>query len=334
MDKFYDHKTTWKNFQLIGVISLLSLCACGPSTSSADFPLLKSDSIMAKEDEGVPSVKNPPPAPGELDGSSLSWVGCGITKKAFMSAMAAAWFKKTGVIVAMEGGGATKGIRDVAAGLADIGGTCRHKIANDEELNCELHPVGWDALAVVVHPDNPVDNINLDQLRAIFKGEITSWEPFGQNGNPLQLFIRQGTSSGVGLMGRELIFSDPTMDYSKRAIVFKSSGPLETKLERTPNAIGITGISSAKKRALKILKLDFKLPNPAEIVSGRYPLSRPLYLVTALKPKPSVLAFLDFVQGEEGQQIIESEGTVPLKSGAKLWELYRDRVAATGGLAK
>src|SRR3990170_3020600 len=86
----------------------------------------------------------------------LKWVGCGVSKKAFMGALAAAYENKTGVKIKIEGGGATRGIVDVAAAKADLGGTCRHVLPRDEERGAKLNPVGWDALVVIVHPSNKV----------------------------------------------------------------------------------------------------------------------------------------------------------------------------------
>lgn len=87
----------------------------------------------------------------------LRWVGCGISKKAYMVALAEAYEKKTGVKIDLEGGGATRGIREVAASTADIGGSCRRRIFGAEaERSVTQVPVAWDALVVIVNKNNPV----------------------------------------------------------------------------------------------------------------------------------------------------------------------------------
>ncbi len=334
-----EHHENIKHYatMLYVILSLFLVDACTESRkeeTKKDFVEIEAHHSIMSTHAQISVTKPQIPTPEPKNPKSMTWVGCGITKKAFMSALASAWKTRTGVEVRLQGGGATRGIREVATGRADMGGTCRHKIASKEESNCELHPVGWDALAVAVHPDNPVGSIDLQKLRAIFTGKISNWQEVGGPNRRIELFVRQGTISGVGLMGRELLFANPTMPYASTAVLFKSSGPLEETLERSPFAIALTGISSAKKRKLKVLPLGSTLPTTADIVSGRYPLSRPLYLVTAKKPHKGVIAFLDFVQSTEGQKIIALEGTVPLRDGAQLWELYRSRVARTGGLAK
>ena len=90
--------------------------------------------------------------------NTIQWAGCGITKKAFMKELATAFEKKTHVKVVLNGGGATKGIRQTAALKVDMGGSCRMTLPEVErkELHVSLHPVAWDALAVIVNPENPV----------------------------------------------------------------------------------------------------------------------------------------------------------------------------------
>ena len=102
---------------------------------------------------------------GAVSERSLLWGGCGITKKAFMAELAKAYEKKTGIKVNLQGGGATKGIRQANGGQIDIGGACRAKMSDAvEERNAYQVPVAWDALVVIVHPDNPVDSITFEKI--------------------------------------------------------------------------------------------------------------------------------------------------------------------------
>ena len=100
---------------------------------------------------------------------TLRWVGCGISKKAYMSALAKAYEEKTGIKIDIQGGGATRGIREVAAETADIGGSCRRRMLSaEEERGVTMVPVAWDALVAIVHKDNPVKDISLDNLRKVY----------------------------------------------------------------------------------------------------------------------------------------------------------------------
>ena len=218
---------------------------------------------------------------------SILWAGCGITKKAFMSELAKAYTAKTGIEVVIQGGGATKGIRNAAKGAIDIGGACRATLPGEKlERNAHQIPVAWDALVVVVNKDNPVDSITFKQLQKIYVGLITNWKELGGNDSPIELYERKGKFSGVGRTLRELVFANYDQEFKAKFSV-KSSGPLEKGILKNINGIGTTGISSAKRRDLKILKLDGKEPSYKNIKNGEYLLYRPLYLVTQAPRKTS-----------------------------------------------
>jgi len=277
----------------------------------------------------VATVANPIAAAS----NTLTWAGCGISKKAFMSEMAAAYEKKTGVKIDLKGGGATKGIRQTASGETSIGGTCRHVIEDRDTLTTvgaerrvQLTPVAWDALVVIVHKDNPVSTITLDELRALYEGRIVNWQQLGGQNEPIELYIRKGKISGVGRTLRELVFNDYDKEFIATHVV-PSTGPLEKAIQENPRGIGTTGISSARKlKNAKILKLNGKDPSYANIKSGEYLLYRPLYMVTHLQVKdPEIKHFVDFVMSQEGQDIMRKVGTVPYEDAIHLWLKYLDQ---------
>jgi len=261
----------------------------------------------------VQAATNPPGKTPSLNPKQLVWAGCGITKKAFMAELAKAWYKKTGVKIELHGGGATKGIRQAAADKIDIGGACRatmnHNAAEREAFQI---PVAWDALVVIVHKGNPVSDITFKQLRNIYLGKITNWKELGGRDEPIHLYARKGKISGVGRTLRELVFADYDQDFTSRATYVRSSGPLEKAVVNQPDAMGTTGVSSAHKRDVKILKLNGKSPSYDNIKNGDYVLYRPLYLVTnRTNHDPQVQAFIKFALSPEGKAIIRRTGTVP-----------------------
>jgi len=256
---------------------------------------------------------------------NLTWTGCGITSKAFMAECADAYQKQKGITITLSGGGATRGVRATASGLADLGGSCRpaKPDLSDEEKGIKMTHVAWDALVLIVHPDNPINNLTTDQASAIFKGKIRNWKDVGGKISPIKVVVRRGKISGVGYMARNLLFNDPNFNFYPRAVSLKSSGPVEKTIERTENAIAITGVSSAIKRKVKILRLNDLEPAKVNIISTKYPYFRPLYLMTRGEPTGEIRAFLDWILSPVGQKLISEQGTVNLEEGKDLFKKFK-----------
>ncbi|MBF0610102.1 MAG: solute-binding protein [Magnetococcales bacterium] len=259
------------------------------------------------------------------------WTGCDVLQQGFMEVVAKAYEAKTGVHVVVSGGGATKGIRAVSAGNAEMGGTCRHVlkdgagVINGEEKDVDLVPVAWDPLAIIVHKDNPVSNITTENLKKVYDGQITNWKDLGGSDTPVALVTREGKTSGVGFMLRGLLFNDVNYEFKARSIKEKDTTPLEKRIEKTHNAIGASGLSSAQKKDLKMLAIDGVAPNKENILAGKYPLVRPLYLTIVKNPSPEAKGLLDFTLSPEGQAIIAKEGGFNLTEGVAIGPIWEGK---------
>lgn len=266
----------------------------------------------------------------------LSWAGCGITRKAFMADLAQAYEQRTGVKITVQGGGATRGIRDSAAMRVDMGGSCRYAIEGEvSEAQAYFEPVAWDALVVIVHKDNPVNDISLRQLQQLFLGEITNWKQLGGPDMPVELYVRQGKISGVGRTLRKLVFANYDQEFVA-AKPLPSSGPIEEAVEANPKAVAVTGVSSARKRDVKILSLEGKKPSYENIKSGAYMLYRPLY-ITYNENNPNrarIEEFLRFAHSREGREIIRNNGAVPYQEALHLVmkQIEQEKIAREMGL--
>ncbi|RJQ14770.1 MAG: phosphate ABC transporter substrate-binding protein [Nitrospiraceae bacterium] len=267
----------------------------------------------------------------------LKWVGCDISKFAFMEEMAKAYERKSGVKVELLGGGALKGIRSASAGTTDVGGTCRHRLVmmdgsiHEEEKDAELIQVAWDAIVPIANKDNPVDNISLVDLRKIYDGKITSWKELGGNDRTIVFLTHLDKYAGTEYMLRLIVFGDPEYEFRARSLTFKSQRPLLEKLEETPAAFAVTGVSYAIKENLKILSLDGTSPTKEHIASGKYPLFRPLYITfNKNKTNIEVTRFIDFILSPEGQAIISGQGTVNLSEGKALVPLWNEKMTKFG----
>ena len=251
----------------------------------------------------------------------LTWGGCGITKKAFMAELAKAYEQKTGVKIVLQGGGATRGIRETTNMHLDLGGSCRMNLPEEDrtEFHANLHPVAWDALVLITNKQNPIKNLNADQVRDIYLGKITDWRQVGGAPGRIHLYVRRGKISGVGYTIRQYLFKDSNIDFvTKSEYVKPSSGPLEKAVEKDANALAITGVSSARKRNVKIINMDNKSPTYDNVMHGKYVLYRPLYLVTTPSPSPRVKDFVAFATSKEGRDIIRANGTVPYRDAPNL----------------
>ena len=276
-------------------------------------------------------------AQAATNNNDLVWAGCGITKKAFMAELAKAYEKKTGIKVNLQGGGATKGIRNAANGSIDIGGACRPIIeGHPEERTAYQVPVAWDALVAIVHPKNPVKSITVRQLQKIYLGEIKNWKELGGWDRPIELYVRRGKISGVGRTLRELVFANFQQEFPGAKHIVKSSGPLEKGVEENVLGIGTTGISSAQRRKVKMLQLNDKDPSYENIKNGSYVLYRPLYLVTRGRGSADdkVKNFITFALSREGREVIRKAGSVPYSDamGLVMKQIEQYDVATEKGL--
>lgn len=263
---------------------------------------------------------------------TLQWVGCGISKKGFMEELANAYEKESGVKIELEGGGATKGLRQVSSGKSDLGGSCRMPLVymnKDGSYQVEslehklmLIPIGWDALVVITHKKNQlVAEISRKQLKQVLTGEITHWRQLGANTNqPINLYLRSGKISGVGLTLRQQLFNNRDQEFTQQATYLPSSSKIEKAVEDDLYALAVSGVSSSSHRQLNMLSLEGVSPTMENLREGNYHLYRMLFLVAPpdLIEKPEHKAFVDFALSVRGQKAIRKTGTLPYTYGLHL----------------
>lgn len=264
--------------------------------------------------------------------AAITWTGCGISKLGFMQELVKAYEAESGVKIELEGGGATKGIRQVASSNSQLGGSCRMPLVTEvadgslqvegAEKQVKMIPMGWDALVAITHKDNQlIDGITHEQLRQVLTGKITHWNQLGANSKePIHLYVRTGKISGVGLTLRQQLFNNTHQEFSKQATYLPSSGKIEKAVEQDPYGLAVSGISSSRHRQLKLLKLEGVAPTMQALKSGQYMLYRVLFLVTPpdYRERPELQQFVDFALSSKGQQVIRDAGTLPYRYGLGL----------------
>lgn len=208
------------------------------------------------------------------------------------------------IIINVQGGGSTAGIKACVQGAAEIG-TCSRELKPDEK-NLERIVIAHDGIAVIVHPKNPVNNMTIEQLQGIFSGRIRSWSHFGWLQKPI-FFVTREEGSGTRDAFEHLVMG--RLDISDEALVQDSNGSVREIIATNPWAIGYISFGVVNEQ-VKALDVNGVTPTHQSIKNKDYKLTRPFLFVT--QPRVTVLSkkFIDFVLGADGQRILEHEGLI------------------------
>ena len=251
--------------------------------------------------------------PSIAGAAKLQWVGCEVSKAAYVADLANGFSQKTGDVIDIRISDSNAGIRGVLSGEADLGGSTRYLLPDDpRETGVEIVPVAWDALTIIVHGDNPVTDISLEQLRQIYSGKISNWSDAGGADQKIQVYIHHYGNTAAGSSLRELIFSDPDRLFRVGRLT-KAGDSVDELVRQDPGAIAITGISHAREHAVKILSLDGITPSPDTIKSGAYKLYRPLYLTYDPHSErlDTISNFISYMNSKPARELMRANGVVP-----------------------
>lgn len=229
-------------------------------------------------------------------------------------AFAEAFKGKCDITVSKTGSG--DGAKSLVAGSCDIAMMSRFmkdaefKTAVDNGIMPVAHVIAMDGVCTIVHPSNPVTELTREQIKDIYTGKITNWKEVGGADMPI-VVISRDTSSGTFETFEGLVMSKEKMAAS---VEYVSSNPqAHARVKSTTGAIGYVGLGFVD-REVKALKVDGVMPSRSTISKGVYPVSRPLYLFTNGYPKLGSMThlFCTFYLTEEGQEIVEAKGFVPV----------------------
>jgi len=203
-----------------------------------------------------------------------------------------------------QGGGTATGIMAVNTGTADIGMSSRH--LKDNEKHLWSVEIAKDGLAIVVHTDNPVIDLTLNQIRDIYSGKINNWSELGGPDAKIHIIAREDGS------GTRNAFEDLVMkgvDITPKAIVQNSNGAIRQLVGDDPNSIGFISMELVDK-TVKAIKLNGVEATCENVINGSYDLYRPFLFVMIDEPQGQAKQFIDFVLSPEGQQILVREGLI------------------------
>lgn len=244
---------------------------------------------------------------------TLTASGCSVSNVGYLTDLANEYERRTGTKVLVRGGGSVVGIEDLRSGKVDFAASCRSKSAGDPE-DVAFIQVAWDALVFIVHPSNPLTSLSLDDVRAIYAGGTTNWRQLKGPSSPIKVFIsraRQGLS-GVEASTNAMVLKGKKPVETPNTHFLASTAIVEQMVETTPEGFATTGYTSARKRKVKMLKVDGIAPTVGSIIQQRYPLKRPLFILLPKDPKPAAKKFVDFVLSKDGQQYLRSLNVVSL----------------------
>lgn len=209
----------------------------------------------------------------------------------------------------VSGGGSGAGVTAAQENAADFGAASRE--IKDEETGIEATVIAIDGIAIIVHPDNPVADISLDEVSSIFNGETTNWSEVGGDDVDIVVVSREDGSGTRGAFTDIVLGGEDTLVES--ALIHNSTGGVLEAVANDPNAIGYASTGSMND-TVKGLAIDGAEPTNENIQSGDYTVSRPFNYVTNEDAELSELAqaFLDFVLSDEGQQVVEEQGFIPV----------------------
>ena len=222
------------------------------------------------------------------------------------------------VPVSINKGDTSQGIAALISRTTDLASASRD-LTDEEVVSAHKHKVrlkkvsvARDSVAIMVHPENPVNDLTMDELRSIFCGEITNWSKVGGKDQPIEVFVRElGSGTSKFFIGHVL----KPEKIAKSATPVSSIETMMDSIGNNKNAIGYAGMGAASEAPGKVKTLKLQLITggiavgaTVESATGGYPLSRPLFVFMDHDPKPSAQKFVDFCLSPEGQKLVESAG--------------------------
>jgi len=232
------------------------------------------------------------------------------------------------VRISVTGGGSGTGIAALMNGTVDIANASR-QIKQEEIETAQsngIDPIEFviarDAIAVIVNPENPVNELTLQQISDIYSGKITNWSEVGGEDRPIVRLSRE-TNSGTHVYFLETVLrlgdKDNKTLFSRDTLLLPSSEGIIAEVRLNPNAIGYDGLGYVPDD-LKMIAIakntdsGYVLPSIETVNNATYPIARDLYMYTAGEPTGIVKSYLEWIiTSDEAQDIVKELGFVPIK---------------------
>jgi len=229
-----------------------------------------------------------------------------------MEKIGAAFQKKhPNLKVTIEGGGSSAGVMAARTGTAQLGMSSR-KLKPEETADGVLTaiPIAIDAIAVIVHPTNPVSELTLAQLRGLFAGRLPSWKDVGGPDRQVHLLVRE-EGSGTRNAFEELAMREgkEELPFDPYALIQDSTGGIREVVKSDPDAIGFISLG-AVATGVKVLRIEGERAEAESVRTRRYKLMRPFFLLANGRPEGPAADLLAFAIGSEAAPLLAEEGLV------------------------
>jgi phosphate transport system substrate-binding protein len=286
-----------RNVFVLSILVLLLglvISACQPDLS------VETDEPQAPEETEAPSEELSGQI--QLAGSTTVQPLAEVLAEAFMA-------ENPDVTIEVQGGGSSVGVTSAGEGTVAIGNASRNvKESEFEEFpDLQVYTIAYDGIAIVTNPDLELPSLSIDQVKAIFAGEITNYSEVGGADAEIVVVSRE-EGSGTRAAFEELVMEsgDTEAVISEDALLQQSNGQVRTTVSTTPNTIGYISFGFLDE-SVNIVSIDGVEPSVANVKNGSYSVFRPLNMLTNGEPDPLAKAFLDFILSAEGQAIVAEE---------------------------
>lgn len=218
--------------------------------------------------------------------------------------------KHPDVSISVQGGGSGIGIASLIDGTCEIASSSRSmkdkEIQRAKEKNVVPYEniIARDALAVIVHPSNPLNKVTRQQLEEIYTGRNSDWSQLGGRKGKIVVISRE-TSSGTFETFNDLVLEKKRVRPD--ALFSASNQAVAQTVKQTPAAIGYIGHGYLSP-AVKAMAVDGVYPELKNVKSGTYVLARNLFMYTNGEPKGLAKEFIEFILSEEGQKLVQETG--------------------------
>ena len=277
---------------LLAAVLTLALAACGSKNDTNT-----NDNSNDTNNDNAPAAVTGTVA---TDGSTSMEKVIGALSESFMANNADA-------TVTYNPTGSGSGITAVQEGTCDIGLSSRALKDEEKAAGLKETVLAYDGIAIIVHPDNPVSDLTIEQIAQLYTGEVTNWKDVGGNDAEVVLIGREAASGTRD--GFESITG--TKEKCQYRQELTSTGDVITAVSQNPDAIGYASLASIKD-SVKALNVDGVTPGEGTVKDGSYKVQRPFVLVTvegkALTPVAQ--AFFDYATSSDAAAIIAKASAV------------------------